>query len=48
MLKTNEIKSNKNEDKDNNASFLTEKKDLNDNDYKSSSSTNNNITRKKE
>ena len=42
-VEANEIKSNKNEDKDNNASFLTEKKDLNDNDYKRPSSTNNNI-----
>ena len=42
-VKTKEIKSNNDEDKDNNASFLTEKKDLNDNEYKSPSRTNNNI-----
>ena len=42
-IEANEIKSNKNEGKDNNASFLTDKKDLNDNDYKRPSSTNNNI-----
>ena len=42
-VEVNEIKSNKNEDKDSNASFLAEKKDLNDNEYKSLSSTNNNI-----
>ena len=42
-IEANEIKSNKNEDKDNNASFMAEKKDLNDNEYKSSSSSNNNI-----
>ena len=42
-IEANEIKSNKNEGKDNNASFLTDKKDLNHNDYKSPSSTDNNI-----
>ena len=42
-VEVNEIKPNKNEDKDSNASFLAEKKDLNDNEYKSPSSTNNNI-----
>ena len=42
-VEANEIKSNKNEDKDNNASFMAEKKDLNDNEYKSPSSSNNNI-----
>lgn len=42
-IEANEIKSNKNEGKDNNASFLTDKKDLNHNDYKRPSSTDNNI-----
>ena len=42
-IEANEIKSNKNEGKDNNASFLTDKKDLNDSDYKRPSSTDNNI-----
>ena len=42
-IEANEIKSNKNEGKDNNASFLTDKKDLNYNDYNRPSSTNNNI-----
>ena len=42
-VEANEIKSNKNEDKDNNANFLTDKKDLNHNDYNSPSSTDNNI-----
>ena len=42
-IEANEIKSNKNEGKDNNASFLTDKKDLNHNDYERLSSTDNNI-----
>ena len=42
-IEANEIKSNKNEGKDNNASFLTDKKDLNYNDNKRPSSTNNYI-----
>ena len=42
-VEVNEIKSNNNKDKDNNASFLDEKKDLNVNEYKSPSSTNNDI-----
>ena len=40
-VEENEIKSNNNKDKDNNASFLDEKKDLNENEYKSTSSNNN-------
>ena len=43
-IEANEIKSNKNEGKDNNASFLTDKKDLNHNDYKRPSSTDNNLS----
>ena len=42
-VEVKEIRSNKNEYKDNNANFLDEKKDLNVNEYKSSSSTSNNI-----
>ena len=42
-VEVKEIRSNKNEDKDNNANFLAEKKDLNANEYNSSSSTSNNI-----